>query len=121
MELELESRALKASLVLDPAALAGVEVPNGLSKVTLRVAVPGKTIMAEVNAKSLRRTVAAIAAAGPNGVAVVLQGKLEPGDVLTEAGIAAQPKTPKTPANSADSAKANADELTGQDRIGQST
>ena len=78
MELKLESRALKASVVLDPAALAGVEVPNGLSKVTLRVAVPGKTIVAEVNAKSLRRTVAAIAAAGPNGVAVVLQGKLEP-------------------------------------------
>ena len=73
----------------------GVEVPNGLSKVTRRGAVPGKTIVAEVNAKSLRRTVAAIAAAGPNGVAVVLQGKLEPGDVLTEAGIAAQPKTPK--------------------------
>jgi hypothetical protein len=115
MELELESRALKASLVLEPAALAGVEVPNGLSKVTLRVAVLAKTIIAEVNAKSLRRTVAAIAAAGPNGVAVVLQGKLEPGDVLTEAGIVAQPKTPKTPANSADSAKANADELTGQD------
>ena len=100
MELKLESRALKASLVLDPAALAGVEVPNGLSKVTQRVAVPGKTIVAEVNAKSLCRTVAAIAAAGPNGVAVVLQGKLEPGDVLTEAGIAAQPQTPKpTPTN----------------------
>ena len=97
MELELESRALKASVVLDPAALVGVEVPNGLSKVTLRVAVPGKTIVAEVNAKSLRRTVAAIAAAGPNGVAVVLQGKLEDEDRLTEAGIAAQPKTPKPP------------------------
>ena len=94
-ELKLESRAFKASVVLDPAALAGVDVPNGLSKVTLRVAVPGRTIVAEVTAKSLRRTVAAIAAAGPNGVAVVLQGKLEPGDVLTEAGIAAQPKAPK--------------------------
>jgi hypothetical protein len=100
MELKLETRALKASVVLDPAALVGVEFANGLSKVTLRVAVPGKTIVAEVNAKSLRRTVAAIAAAGPNGVAVVLQGKLEAGDVLTEAGIAAQPKTPKpTPTN----------------------
>jgi hypothetical protein len=104
---------LKASVVLDPAALAGVEVPNGLSKVTLRVAVPGKTIVAEVNAKSLRRTVAAIAAAGPNGVAVVLQGKLEPGDVLTEAGIAAQPKTPKP--TRTDAAEANADEPAAQD------
>jgi hypothetical protein len=94
-ELKLESRAFKASVVLDPAALAGVEVPNGLSKVTLRIAVLAKTIVAEVTAKSLRRTVAAIAAAGPNGVAVVLQRKLEPGDALTEAGIAAQPQTPK--------------------------
>jgi hypothetical protein len=100
MELNLESRALKARVVLDPAALVGVEVPNGLSKVTLHVAVPGKTIVAEVNAKSLRRTVAAIAAAGPNGVAVVLQGKLDDGIRFTEAGIAAQPKAPKpTPTN----------------------
>jgi hypothetical protein len=113
MELKLESRALKASVVLDPAALAGVEVPNGLSKVTLHVAVPGKTIVAEVNAKSLRRTIAAIAAAGPNGVAVVLQGKLEEGNTLTEAGIAAQPKTPKPPRVNA--AEANAEELTEQD------
>lgn len=97
MELELEPCALKASLVLDPAALADVQVPNGMSKVALRVTVTAKTIVAEVNAKSLRRTVAAIAAAEPDGVAVVLQGTLEPGDVLTEAGIAAQPKTPKPP------------------------
>jgi hypothetical protein len=95
MELKLESRALKASVVLDPAALAGVVVPDGLSKVTLHVAALGKTIIAEVNAKSLRRTVAAVAAAGPNGVAVVLQGKLEEGNRLTGAGISAQPKTPK--------------------------
>ena len=113
MELKLESRALKASVVLDSAALAGVEVPNGLSKVTLHVAVPGKTIVAEVNAKSLRRTIAAIAAAGPNGVAVVLQGKLEEGNRLTEAGIAAQPKTPKP--TRANAAEANANESTEQD------
>ena len=82
MELKLESRALKASVVLDPTVLAGVIVPNGLAKVTLRVAVPDKTIVAEVNAKTLRRTIAAITAAGPDAVAVVLQGKLEPGDIL---------------------------------------
>ena len=98
MELRLESRALKASVVLDPAALTGVVVPNGLAKVTLRVAVPGKTIVAEVNAKSLRRTIAAIDAAEPDGVAVVVQGKLESGDRLAEAGVVAQPKTPKAAA-----------------------
>ena len=96
MELKLESCSLKASVVLNPAALVGVEVPNCLSKVTLHVAVPGKTIVAEVNAKSLRKTVAAIAEAG-NGVAVVLQSKLEEGNRLTKAGIAAPPKTPKPP------------------------
>jgi len=107
MELNLESRALKVTLVLDPAALAGVDVPNGLSKVTLRVAVSRKTIVAEVNAKSLRRTVAAIASAGPDGVAVVLQGKLEDENRLTEAGIAAQPKTPKPTSRSDDARPAS--------------
>ena len=92
---KLESRALKASVVLDPAVLAEVVVQNGLAKVTLRVAVPHKTIVAEVNAKTLRRTIAAITAAGPDAVAVVLQGRLEPGEILAEAGIAAQLKTPK--------------------------
>jgi len=98
MELKLESRALKASVVLDPVVLAGVIVPNGLAKVTLRVAVPEKTIVAEVNAKTLRRTIAAINAAGPDAVAVVLQGRLESGNILAEAGIAAQLKTPKAAA-----------------------
>jgi hypothetical protein len=82
-------------------------------KVTLHVAVPGKTIVAEVKAKSLRRTVAAIAIAGPNGVAVILQGKLQAANTLTEAGIAAQPKARKPPRVNA--AEANADELTDRD------
>lgn len=100
MKLELQSRALKATVVLDPAALAGVEVPNGLAKVTLSIVAGGRTITADVNAKSLRRCVAAIAENGPDGVAVVLQGKLEANDALAEAGIAAQPKAPKAPAMS---------------------
>jgi hypothetical protein len=95
--LALEARALKCTVVLDPAALSGLEVPNGMAKVALRIKLPSRTVKAEVNAKSLRRCVAAIDAAGPDGVAVVLQDKLE-GDVLAEAGIAAQPKTPKAAA-----------------------
>ncbi len=98
MELKLESRALKASLVLDPAVLAAVVVPNGTAKVTLRVAVAGQTIVADVNAKSLRRNIAVITDAGPDGVSVVLQGKLEPGNILTEAGISAQLKAPRAAA-----------------------
>jgi hypothetical protein len=53
-----------------------------------------KTLIADLNAKSLRRCIATIGASGPDGVAVVPQGKLE-GDKLVEAGIVAQPKTPK--------------------------
>jgi hypothetical protein len=46
----------------------------------------------------LNARIAAISEYGPDGVAVVIQGKLV-GDVLTEAGIAAQPKVrPQTAA-----------------------
>jgi len=76
---------------LDAAALAGVRVPNGSDKVSLSIEAPQCTLKAVVNAKSLRRAVAAIEAAGPDGVVVVLQGKLE-GDHIVEAGIAATPK-----------------------------
>ena len=90
----LEAKAIKATVVLDPAAVAKIEVPNGQPKFPLRVAVAGRTLIAELNAKSLRRCIATIGATGPDGVAVVLQGKLED-DKLVEAGIVAQPKAPK--------------------------
>ena len=41
MEIPLQVHALKATVVLDPAAFAGLVVPNGLAKVTLRIALPG--------------------------------------------------------------------------------
>jgi hypothetical protein len=94
MELKLEARALKVTTLLDPAALIGVEVPNGLSKAKLQIAVAGRTVTAEVNAKSLRRAVTTIATGGPDSVTLLLQGKLE-GNVILEAGIAAQPKAQK--------------------------
>jgi hypothetical protein len=50
-----------------------------------------------VNAKSLRRAVTAIAAGGPDSVTLLLQGKME-GNVILEAGIAAQPKAQKAAA-----------------------
>jgi hypothetical protein len=86
--------ALKCSLVLDPAALQGVVVPDGVPRVTLNVRVAGRTLSASVNAKGVRRAILAIRDAGPDGVAVVLQGKLA-GDVIEEAGLAAQPKPAK--------------------------
>jgi hypothetical protein len=94
MELKVEGRALKVTTLLDPAPLIGVVVPNGLSKATLRVTVGGRTVTAEVNAKSLRRAVSTLATEGADNVAVLLQGKLE-GSAITEAGIATQLKAQK--------------------------
>jgi hypothetical protein len=92
--LKLESKILKATVVLDPAALVGVEVPNGQPKFAVSVTVAGRTLTAELNSKSMRRCIATIADAGPDSVAVILQGKLQ-GDEIAEAGIAAQLKAPK--------------------------
>jgi hypothetical protein len=91
----LNAKSLKATIVLDPVEVLSVPVKDGLSKIALKVAVGGRTISAEVNAKSLRRCIATVRDLGPDAVAVVLQGKLEANGVLVEAGIAAMPKTPK--------------------------
>jgi hypothetical protein len=90
----LESRALKVTAVLDPAAIAGITVPNGTAKFAVKLRVAGRTLSADLNAKSLRRCVIAVQAAEEGGVAVVLQGRLE-GDAIVDAGITAQPRPPK--------------------------
>lgn len=95
MVMDLQAKSLKATVVLDAEAVSRIQIPNGMPKTTLTIAVAGRVVTAEVNSKSLRRCVAAIGAAGPEGVAVVLQGKLEANDVLAEAGIAATPKAQK--------------------------
>src|SRR3954452_17160942 len=92
--MDIETKALKVSAILDPAAVASITVPNGHPKFSLRITAGGRTYTADVNAKSLRRCIAAIGEAGPDGAAVILQGKLN-GDTILEAGIVAQPKTPK--------------------------
>jgi hypothetical protein len=92
--LRLAAKALKVSLVLDPAAIAGCIVSNQ-ARVEFAVAVDGRTVRGSLNAKSVKKAVAAIAEHGADGVAVVLQGKLAAGDVLEEAGLSAQVKVPK--------------------------
>jgi hypothetical protein len=89
--MKLEANALKVTTVLDPVAGAALAVPNGQPRITLRISVAGRTLSADANAKSLRPCIAAIGAAEPGGVAVVLQGTLD-GDTIREAGIVAKPK-----------------------------
>jgi hypothetical protein len=68
-------------------------------RAVLVVRLPGHTVTVAVAAKSLRRTVAAIAEHGVDGVVCVVQGRLD-GSAIVEAGIAAMPKAPKpAPAN----------------------
>jgi hypothetical protein len=93
--LRLKARALKVTLVLDPAAIAGFTVPNGVARVEFVVAVDGRKVTGSFSAKSVRKAVAAIAEHGPEAIALVLQGKLATGDVIEECGIAAQVKGPK--------------------------
>ncbi len=92
--INLEARSLKATIVLDAAAVAGLEVPNGAPRIKLRIAVGGRSVSADLSSKGLRRAVTTIRQAGADAVAVVLQGKLE-GDNLVDAGIIAQPRAAK--------------------------
>ena len=94
--MKLEGKALKVSTLLEPAAVAALVVPNGKPRFTLQVIVSGRTLTADLNAKSLRRCITAIEAAEPGCIAVLLQGTLD-GTTIEEAGIVAQPKTPKIP------------------------
>jgi hypothetical protein len=55
------------------------------------IRLPDRRVTADLDAKSVRRALAAISEHGPNGVALIIQGKLV-GDTITEAGMFSQPK-----------------------------
>ena len=87
----LNARALKCTIVLDPAEVAQIVAPDGKPRTVIAIRLPDRRVSADLNAKSVRKALAAISEYGPDGVAVVIQGKLT-GDAITEAGIVAQPK-----------------------------
>jgi hypothetical protein len=92
----LTTRALKCTVLLDPAEIEGLALVDGIPRVQLNIRVAdGRTVTADVAAKAVRKAQAVIAQHGAAGVAAFLQGKLGNGDVLLEAGLVAQPKTPK--------------------------
>jgi len=63
--------------------------------VTLRVHLPDRAVTADIAAKSLRRAQTAIREACGDNIVLLLQGRLAAGDVITEAGLLALPKTAK--------------------------
>jgi hypothetical protein len=87
----LNALALKCTVVLDPAEVAHIVAPDGRPRVVIAIRLPDRRVSADLNAKSVRKAVATITEHGPDGVAVIIQGKLV-GDAITEAGIVAQPK-----------------------------
>jgi hypothetical protein len=91
----LNGRAIKATIVLETAEIAMLSVPDGQRRTTLRIKVAGRDVSVDIATKSLRKAIATIAETGADGCVAIVQGKLERGDVVSEAGLVVQPKTPK--------------------------
>jgi hypothetical protein len=90
----LQAKAFKITAVIEAEAIASLNIPNAQPRLPLRIATASRTFRVELAAKSLRKVQAALAAAGPDGLTIIVQGRLE-GEHLLDAGIAAQPRTPK--------------------------
>jgi len=84
------------TLVLDAAVLGKIELPTGAPAPLFVIEAGGRRVSGQVSAKGLRKAIATIAEHGPEQVAVILQGKLEPGDVIAKAGLVVQVKATKT-------------------------
>ena len=90
----LNARALKVTVVLDPAEISRLPDPK-TPRIELTIKVDGRSVRCDVAAKALRKAKATIAEHGTDGVATIVQGKLGAGDVVLEAGLVAQVKVPK--------------------------
>jgi hypothetical protein len=87
----LSAKSIKVVVVLDSAEVAALPEPKR-DRVTLRVRAGSQNVTADIAGKSLRKARATIKEHGPDGVAVIVQGRLEPGGVIAEAGIVVQVK-----------------------------
>jgi hypothetical protein len=91
----LAASRLKVTVVLTAAEVLTIPAPEGKPRTALRIALPTRTLVADIAAKSLRKTQTVIRENGADNVAVILQGHLITGDVVAEAGLTAQPKMAK--------------------------
>jgi hypothetical protein len=90
----LSATKLKITCALKPEELLPIPAVNGQQRTTLRIKLPDRTLTAEVATKSLRRAQTQIEELGAENVALILQGVLVAGDVVGDAGLAAQPRGP---------------------------
>jgi hypothetical protein len=92
--LAVAARALKVTAVLDVAAVATLPTPEGQSRSDLVITCDGKTYIANIATKSLRKAKATIAANGAENTFVMVQGKLRDSEIA-ECGLVAQVKVAK--------------------------
>ena len=77
-----------------------MSAPDGQPRCVVRVNVDGRTLVVDLNSKSVRKAIATIRANGAENCAVVLQGRLQPDNTLAEAGLTIQLKASRNlPAN----------------------
>jgi hypothetical protein len=87
------ARKLKVTVILDPGAFASLRLADQApSRSTLRITVAGRMVTADVATKVLRKAKASLAEHGQDAVVLLLQGTLEAGDRLIDAGLSAQVK-----------------------------
>jgi hypothetical protein len=93
----LTSRAIKVTVVLNSAEVAKALAPLQTTerRIPLQFTVEGRTLAADFSPKAIRRAYATIREHGPEGVAVIVQGKLLRDDTIAEAGLVAQVKQPR--------------------------
>ena len=87
----LNARALKCTIVLDPAEVAQIVASDGKPRTVIAIRLPDRRVSADLNAKSVRKAVATISEHGPDGVAVIIQGKLV-GDPSPRRGSSRSPR-----------------------------
>ena len=91
-ENRLSAKSLKTTVVLAAEEVLALSAPDGKPRCIVRVSVAGRTLLADLNAKSVRKAISTIRANGPEACAVVLQGKLAVDNTLAEAGLTVQLK-----------------------------
>jgi hypothetical protein len=94
------SRAIKIVLVLDAAQVRAAirPVQDVAARIPFSINVDGRRLTADFAPKAVRKCFAMIEEHGAEGCAVLIQGKLMPGDTIAEAGLVAQPKRKTEPA-----------------------
>ena len=94
----LTARSVKVTLVLNPAEAAAVLRPfadTANKRIGVTIAVDGHRLKADFAPKAVRKVLALVEEHGPEGVAMLIQGKLVSGGNVIEASLVAQPRAPR--------------------------